>query len=79
MTPGLGACLCVPGSVQYTASAAEIKSVVSSVNGVLFTGGGADFTNPDGTLTQFAAAAQLIVDQVTATNKAGMKMPLWGE
>ena len=46
---------------------------------MLFTGGGADFTNPDGTLTHFAAAAQLIVDQVTATNKAGMKMPLWGE
>ncbi len=68
---------CVVCRGQYTSSASDIQSLVSSLNGVLFTGGGADFVQPNGELTQFAAAGQAVFEQVLSLNKAGVYMPLW--
>jgi hypothetical protein len=48
------------------------------LNGVLFTGGGADFVDNNGNLTPFSATAQVILDEVISMNKAGVYMPLWG-
>lgn len=44
---------------QYTDSASSIAALVSSLNGVLFTGGGAEFVDGSGNLTPFAASAKV--------------------
>jgi gamma-glutamyl hydrolase len=63
----------------YDAPAATIKQQLQYINGAFFTGGGTDFTNPDGSLTQFAATAQVIFNEsVEAWTSRGEVFPLWG-
>ena len=64
--------------LQFTDSASDIRTLVSSLNGVLFTGGGADFVDAQGNLTPFSLSAQVVLDTVIAQNKAGVSVPLWG-
>jgi len=63
--------------IVYTNTAEEIRDLVSSLNGVLWTGGGAALIYPNGTLTPFAAAAKLVLDLVIEANQNGEHMPLW--
>jgi len=63
--------------ILYNSTTEELQTTVSYVNGVLFTGGGTGFVNPNGSLTQFAAAAQTVFNAVLAQNKAGNPMPLY--
>jgi gamma-glutamyl hydrolase len=54
--------------INYHASNEELDKIFSSVNGLFFTGGDAEFPNQ----------AQYIYDKVIAANKAGDFFPLWG-
>ena len=49
-----------------------------SLNGVLWTGGGALFFE-NGKLTPFASSAYTILNTVRELNANGTYMPLWGE
>lgn len=62
----------------YTSSAAEIKQQLQYINGALFTGGGTDFTNPDGSLTQFAQTGLVIFNESVQAWSRGEAFPLWG-
>ena len=64
--------------VRYTLPQEEMVALLHTLNGVLFTGGGADFFNSDGTLTPFGAAGKTVVDTVVDMNKKGTYFPLWG-
>ena len=57
---------------------AAVKELLPFINGVLFTGGDANFTFPNGTLTQLARTGQLIFDEVIASSARGEIWPLWG-
>ncbi|CAE7828997.1 gghA, partial [Symbiodinium sp. KB8] len=56
----------------------SFRAALKNINGVLFTGGGADFTFPNGTLTQYARKGQIVFDEVVSAYKAGEIFPLWG-
>lgn len=62
----------------YTSPAAEIQQQLQYLNGALFTGGGTDFTNPDGSLTQFAKTGLLIFNESVQAWSRGETFPLWG-
>jgi len=64
--------------IRFDASDAEISSLLPSLNGFLFTGGGADFTYPNNTLTPVALTAQRIFNTVLDASSAGETVPLWG-
>lgn len=60
--------------IPYDANATVITSLLSSVNGVLFTGGGLNLT-PN---TTYYQTAQLIFNTTIAANAKGVYFPLWG-
>lgn len=62
----------------YTSSAAEIQQQLQYLNGALFTGGGTDFTNPDGSLSQFAKTGLIIFNESVQAWSRGEVFPLWG-
>lgn len=62
----------------YNVSADDTRAVLRSINGALFTGGGSDFTNADGSLTAFAATAQVIYNESVEAWSRGEAFPLWG-
>lgn len=64
--------------IPYTMPAAELSTLLGSLNGALFTGGGANFFNPDGSMTQFTIAAQTIFNESVAAAGRGETWPLWG-
>jgi len=64
--------------LPFTASADETRAMLTNINGALFTGGGSDFTNPDGSLTPFAQTAQIIFNESTTAWASGESFPLWG-
>jgi len=55
-----------------------VGALLKNVSGVIVTGGGADFTDPDGSLTQCALAAQLVFNKSVASWAVGKAWPLWG-
>jgi gamma-glutamyl hydrolase len=54
--------------INYYASNEELDKIFSSINGLFFTGGDAEFPKQ----------AQYMYDKVIAANKAGDFIPLWG-
>jgi len=64
--------------LPYTTPLNELKTILSSINGALFTGGAASFFNPDGTLTTYAKAAETIYQEVVNAAKNNEIFPLWG-
>jgi gamma-glutamyl hydrolase len=64
--------------LPYDAPLPVLAATLKSINGALFTGGAADFFNPDGSLTTYATAAQLIFNESVAAAAAGETWPLWG-
>jgi len=54
--------------IDYNAKESELDSLFSSLNGIFFTGGDAEFPQ----------SAQYMFDKVVAANDAGDFMPLWG-
>ena len=64
--------------LQYTADADATRAMLQSLNGALFTGGGSEFTNPDGSLTPFAQTALLIFNESVQAWSRGESWPLWG-
>lgn len=65
-------------AVRFDAPAAQTQQLLSSLNGVVLTGGGAAFFNADGSLTQYAATAKLLLDESLAAAARGEVWPLWG-
>ena len=65
-------------AVPYDAPAAQTQQLLSHLNGAVFTGGAASFFNGDGTLTQYAATAKLLLDESLAAAARGEVWPLWG-
>jgi gamma-glutamyl hydrolase len=60
-------------------NATAFYDLLGNLNGFLFTGGGADFSFPNNTLTPFAAAAEAIFSHVSsAWTQRGETIPLWG-
>lgn len=64
--------------LPFTASSSSTLAMLKSLNGVLFTGGGASFTNADGSLTPFAQTAALIYNESVTSWARGEPFPLWG-
>jgi gamma-glutamyl hydrolase len=65
--------------LNYSAPLPSLIASLQYINGALFTGGGANFTNPDGSMTQFAVAAQAIFNEsYVAWEERGEVWPLWG-
>lgn len=64
--------------IQYDLPPAELKTLLGSLNGALFTGGAAAFFTPGGELTQYAGAAQVIYQESVNAHAAGEVWPLWG-
>jgi gamma-glutamyl hydrolase len=56
----------------------DVSAVLPFINGALFTGGGTDFTYPNGTLTPFSRTASLIFNESVRAAAAGETWPLWG-
>jgi gamma-glutamyl hydrolase len=65
-------------AVRFDAPAAETRQLLSSLNGAVLTGGGAAFFADDGSLTPYAATAQLLLDESLAAASRGETWPLWG-
>jgi gamma-glutamyl hydrolase len=63
--------------IKLDAPISEISKVVQSVNGVLFTGGTADFFTEDGQLTSYSSVGCFIFDLVKQLNDEGVYFPLW--
>lgn len=64
--------------IPFDAPLSTTKQLLSQINGALFTGGGVDFFNANGTLTQFALTGQLIFNESVNAFKNGEIWPLWG-
>ena len=64
--------------IRYDAPAAETRALLKQINGALFTGGAVPFFSPTGTMTPYAATAQLVFDEVASAAAAGESWPLWG-
>ena len=64
--------------IPYDLPAGELKKLLSSLNGALFTGGAASFFTPEGDLTQFAATASLVFNESVKSFAAGETWPVWG-
>ncbi|KJE96753.1 gamma-glutamyl hydrolase A [Capsaspora owczarzaki ATCC 30864] len=60
--------------IFYNETADNVRTLVASLNGVLFTGGGADISVG----TQFYSTALVIYNTILQLNDAGIYMPLWG-
>lgn len=55
-----------------------VRALLPFINGALFTGGGVDFTFPNGTLTPFSVTASLIFNESVSAASSGEMWPLWG-
>lgn len=64
--------------IPYTQDLAVTKQLVKNLNGFLFTGGGAEFFHPNGSLTQYAATANVLFEETFTAAAAGEWVPLWG-
>ena len=64
--------------ISYDLPPEEFDSLISSVNGFLFTGGGNDFVDASGAPNAFSLAAKRILDTVTTAAAQGEWVPLWG-
>jgi gamma-glutamyl hydrolase len=60
--------------LPYNWSSAQMDSMLGQINGVLFTGGGAELDNA----SPFFQQVQHIFGKVVAFNQAGTHFPLWG-
>jgi gamma-glutamyl hydrolase len=74
---GSGGARVVP--LLYDAPAEATRALLAQLNGAVLTGGGTAFFEADGvTLTQYAATAQLILDESLAAAARGEWWPVWG-
>eukprot|EP01138_Halocafeteria_seosinensis_P003406 gb/GECG01003482.1/.p1 GENE.gb/GECG01003482.1/~~gb/GECG01003482.1/.p1 ORF type:complete len:349 (+),score=29.44 gb/GECG01003482.1/:1-1047(+) len=65
--------------IPYTMDHDELRQLIPQLNGFLFTGGGTDFAFENNTLTPYARAAQIILEEVESANRNnGEVVPLWG-
>ena len=64
--------------LPYTTPLPELAATAASLNGFLYTGGGADFYDGSGALTPFGAAANVLLQAVLNASAAGERVPLWG-
>lgn len=60
--------------VHYDASEDELRSLFSSINGMLFPGGGTSLANT----TQFTTSARLLLNLALEANDKGDYFPVWG-
>jgi len=60
--------------VHYDSSAAELKTIFRSINGILFPGGGVSLANT----TQIRRSGQILYDLAIAANDRGDPFPIWG-
>lgn len=63
--------------IPYDLPSAQLATLLSQINGALFTGGASAFWSGDG-LSPYAATAQAIFKEVTTAAAAGETWPLWG-
>lgn len=64
--------------IPFTLDPASLTDLLSNLNGALFTGGGADFTDANGNLTPFAATALAVFNESVTAWQNGETFPLWG-
>lgn len=65
--------------IPYTADTYRLQSLFAGVNGLLYTGGGADITVDNGTdHGQYFRAAQTLWELALAANARGEHFPIWG-
>jgi gamma-glutamyl hydrolase len=64
--------------IPFDLSPAALSTLLSQLNGALFTGGAAAFTTPSGALSQYARTASAIFNESVAAAGAGETWPLWG-
>lgn len=64
--------------ILYDGPASQTRVLLASLNGAVLTGGGAAFFDAKGALTQYAATAQLIVNEALAAAAADETWPVWG-
>ena len=64
--------------IPFDAPLSTTKQLLSQINGALFTGGGVDFFDANGELTQYAQTGQLIFNESVTAFKNGETWPLWG-
>ena len=65
--------------ILYDGPASQTRELLASLNGAVLTGGGAAFFDAaTGELTQYAATAQLIVNEALAAAEKDETWPVWG-
>lgn len=64
--------------IPYDLAPEALASLLSHINGALFTGGAAAFFNKDGSPTQYALTAQAIFNTSVDAAEKGESWPLWG-
>lgn len=64
--------------IRSDAPADETRALLKQLNGALFTGGASSFFFANGSMTPYAATAQLVYDEVVSAAAAGESWPLWG-
>lgn len=64
--------------IIYNRPRESIRKLLSSLNGVLITGGGAPLVHKNDSLTEFGSVLKFIYDEVVDINKQGDWFPLWG-
>jgi len=64
--------------VKFDSTDAQLKALLPSLNGFLFTGGGEDFYYPNKTLTPYSSLALRILNEVRAAAGQKQRVPLWG-
>ena len=62
----------------YTQGIDSLKRQLKNLNGALFTGGGAEFVDQSGRLTEYGAAGMAILDEVRSAHENNETWPLWG-
>jgi gamma-glutamyl hydrolase len=65
-------------ALPFDLDVASFDAIMMSVNGFLFTGGGAVFVDDDGLPNAFSLAASKIFNYVIAAAAEGESIPLWG-
>mmetsp|Transcript_3556 Transcript_3556/g.7625 ORF Transcript_3556/g.7625 Transcript_3556/m.7625 type:complete len:428 (+) Transcript_3556:88-1371(+) len=63
--------------IPVTANISEISGLVSSLNGILFTGGAAPFFTDDGSFSNYTSVGCFIFELVKQINDEGTYYPLW--
>lgn len=64
--------------IRFDSPPAATSALLASLNGAVLTGGAAAFFEADGSLTRYAATAQLIIAESQRAARAGESWPVWG-